>query len=521
MLFGRFAILLVFVGLLALPFAVGSRREAVPDAAQRVIIVTPHNEQIRTEFGRGFDAWHRDRYGEPAVVVWNTPGGTSEIRKMLFAQYEAALRDGRAPGGSADLMFGGGSYEHGLLKGGITVIVDGAERSCSVSVPVEIEPAMLERLYGPNIIGSLPLYDPDRHWFGTALSGFGLVYNVEVLEALDVPRPGAWENLADPRLRGWVGLVNPGQSGSVTTAFEIILQRLGWAEGWRILRRAGANARYFAASSPRPARDVSMGDAAMGISIDFYGRYQAQAIADAGGGDRVGYVDPPGETTIDPDPISMLRGAPNPQSARRFVEFCLTPEGQALWQYRAREDGGGLGPRRFELRRMPALRSMYEPPRLDNFVDRVNPFEIAAPLEGASRDVRAYIAVVFAAMTMDAHDELRAAWTAIVEHPAYPGDSGIVTAADVGDPVLREMLDRFDAMPAVPAPGGGELSLDGDDHLSEIKTGWLRGGWRDEGLWHPDARPADILRRRFAVFFRRAYRDVVEIASSPREEVQR
>ena len=139
--------------------------------------------------------------------------------------------------------------------------------------------------------------------------------------------PKGWEALCNPKLIGSLALVNPAQSGSVTTAFEAILKYLGWKRGWQVLRRAAANSRYFSASSLKPPADVSQGDAAMGVCIDFYGRYQSQAIANRGGGDRVGYIDPPGATMIDPDPISLLRNAPNKQSAKRFIEFCMTHSG--------------------------------------------------------------------------------------------------------------------------------------------------------------------------------------------------
>lgn len=507
----RTVVLLVAVALLvALPLVLRSGEAAAPDAPRSLIIVTPHNEQIRSEFGPAFERWHEARHGERVNVIFSVPGGTSEIRRMLEAQVEAAVRAGRPPGGNADLVFGGGSYEHARLKRG--VIVDG-ER-VPISAPVtEFTDAWLEEVYGENRIGDLPLYDPDRHWFGTALSGFGIVYNRDVLGDLGLDEPTSWGDLCDPRLRGWVALVNPAQSGSVTTAFDAILQRRGWIEGWRILRRAAANSRYFSASSLKPPIDVSRGDAAMGVSIDFYGRYQAQAVRNDDGSSRVGYVDPAGETLIDPDPISLLAGAPNRESAVRFIEFTLSEAGQSLWQFRA--DGGidELGPRRFELRRMPARRSMYAR-WLDRFVDRVDPFEIARPLEEEHAHYRAFIAVVFAAMAMDIHEPLREAWSAIVEHPAYPRTAAIVTADDVDDPALAAMLRDFDALPPVPGPGGAELRLDVEADLPEIKRLWLDGEGAAQGLHAPQDTPEDALRRRLVAAFLARYRRVVETAAT-------
>ena len=509
---GRMIVLACFVAIVALPFFFRRDREATPSDATPLIIITPHNEQIREEFARAFEVWHEREHGAPVRVVYSTPGGTSEIRRMLVAQFTAAMEDGRAPGGEADLVFGGGSYEHDLLKRGVEVTVEEVVHRVSITEPTDITGVELAAIYGPNRIGDAQLYDEDRHWLGVALSGFGIVFNRDVLGELGLPEPTTWSDLANPALAGWVALVNPGQSGSITTAFDTILQQLGWDEGWAILRRAAANARYFSASSLKPPGDVGRGDASLGVCIDFYGRYQAQAIRDHGGGDRVGYIDPPGVTTIDADPISLLRAAPHPVLANRFIRFCLTEEAQALWQFPAGE--GDLGPRRYELRRLPVLRSMYAA-HLDRMIDGVDPFTLARPLAHPEPSVRAFIAPLFSAMAMDVHGDLRAAWAAITAHPSYPPGGGLVTAADVDDPGLRRMLTLFDEMPEVEGPGGTHLGLRNASDRAAVKAGWLRGGWSDHGLWHVDATPQDVFRRRCADFFRDRYAAITSMARAP------
>ncbi len=304
--------------------------------------------------------------------------------------------------------------------------------------------------------------------------------------------------------------MNPGQSGSVTTAFDAILQRRGWIDGWRILRRAAANARYFSASALKPPIDVSRGDAAMGICIDFYGRYQAQALKSASGRGALGYVDPPGETMIDPDPISLLERRAHLELAKRFVEFCLSEEGQALWQFKVGDTGGdGLGPREFELRRMPIRRDMYER-YFDRLIDQVNPYLIASPLETYHREYRAFITLLLTSLGIDNHDLLAQAWSAIVTHPGYPSDpERIVTAQDVQDPILRQMLELFDQLPAVPGPEGRPRSLEEPGSLPEIKSGWLRGDWKEQGLWNEDEPSEEALRRLLTSRFRENYRKII------------
>lgn len=509
----RVSVLGCFVVVLLLPVIFRVDTGLVESADRVLVVITPHNEQIRTEFARGFEAWHAERYDEPVTVAWNVPGGTSEIRRMLLAQFTAAIKEGRTPGGDADLVFGGGSYEHGVLKRGVTVDMPDGTVEQSISTPGGLDEQFLLGIYGQRVIADKPLWDPDQYWYGTALSAFGLVYNRDVLRRLDLPEPKTWDALVDPRLRTWIALVNPNQSGSITTAFETILQRRGWAPGWEILRRASANARDFSASSLKAPTDVSHGDAAVGVCIDFFGRYQSQAIKDHGGGDRIGYVDPMGDTMVDPDPISVLTNAPDPELARRFIEYVLEVPGQSLWQFEpASEPVDELGPHEFALRRLPVNRKLYTD-YAERMIDDIDPYEDAQLPEHPDRAMRAFIAPMFGAMAMDTHEQLVAAWTAIVEHPAYPATTGLVTADMVEDPTLKEMLTAFDAMPSVPGPDGGLIGLDTANARGIVKAGWLRGVWDGKGLWPADAEPERVLRQYFRDFFAAKYRRVVELAS--------
>ncbi len=554
-------VVVLFLVVLLLPLIFQGDRAAGSEADRTLVIITPHNEQIRYEFEHAFESWHERRFGEPVDVVWSVPGGTSEIRRMLIAQWNAAIEQGRQPGGDADLVFGGGSYEHSRLKRGAHKVRSGLSREDVIAwldgigvadgagaiqagaaqagvieakilpdeeggftidatagisdvPPIDLE--SLPELYGRVGVAGTNLWDPDGCWFGTALSSFGLVANSDELNARGIAPPRSWEDLADPRLIASVSMVNPAQSGSVTTAFETILSRLGWRLGWQILRRAAANARTFSASSLRGPTDVAAGDAAMGVCIDFFGRYQQQALADHGAAGRLIYIDPPGETTLDPDPISMLANPPDAELAARFIEFTLSEEGQSLWQFAPEvREPGAMGPRMFALRRLPARASMYAD-HFDQFVDQVDPFANAAAPEHADRAMRAFIAPLMQAMAMDERDGLREAWIAITSHPAYPHESeGIVSAEDVDDVALSAMLAAFDSMPEVTAPDGTVWSLDTPEGRSVVKRGWLRGGWAEAAIWHEQADPATAFRRYAGSYFRDRFDDVVAPSGAP------
>jgi iron(III) transport system substrate-binding protein len=521
--YARYIPVALLILLLIAPFALRGNEPIPPADASVLIIMTPHNEQIRAEFARAFAVWHLEKYDAAARVVWSTPGGTSEIRKLLVSEYTAAMEHNAPPGGNADLMWGGGSYEFAALARPLKGMFDGESRTTTILEPMEFTASELKSIYGDGEIAGDPLYNADGYWFGTALSSFGIVYNRDVLNELGEPEPTTWSDLGAPGLIGTVTLANPGMSGSVTTAFEALLERRGWVEGWYALRRMAANARSFPGSSTKGPLEVAEGSAAAAVCIDFYGRYEAQrtraaAIRSGASRDsvgRIGYADPPGETKIDPDPIGLLRGAPHPKLARRFVEFVLSEAGQSLWQFPVAEVGPG--PRKFELRRLPIRVSMYGAP-FSNFVDKVNPWAIARPVEHPNRAMRAFIAPLFQAMALDQPAELTAAWKAIIKHPAYPKDArGIVTSADVTDPTLVAMLESFDAMPSIVGPNEVMYHLDDPSSLGAIKAGFLRGGWKDDALWPREANPTQVFRRTARQYFRDKYEVIQKRASAERE----
>jgi ABC-type Fe3+ transport system substrate-binding protein len=360
--------------------------------------------------------------------------------------------------------------------------------------------AQLESWYGPGepVIGVTPLYDrgdpasgdPGQYYLGNALSGFGIVFNRDVLAGLGVPEPNAWSDLADPRLSGWVALADPRMSGSVATTYESILYASGWERGWRLLRALGANARYFTNTSQKVPLDVSQGQAAAGSAIDFYGRFQSQSLLRPGeppDASRVGYVDPPGETLIDPDPVSLLRAGPNPRVARRFVEFVMSDEGQALWNFPVRPatpraDDDGLGPRRHALRRLPVRRAVYAR-YADRMVDRVDPYAIAsaAPNQGW----RSAIGVMMGAFAIDVHDEMRAAWNAINDLRARGGSQASLDALDA----------MFFSWPEHVMRDGSRLPF------TEANYKAIRADWRDA---ERDGRMTRV-RLAYTEFFRAAY----------------
>ncbi len=464
----------VFIALavvLAIPFLLRPSGNMFGKAEDTLVIVTPHNEAIRFEFSRAFAEHYRAQTGRTVFIDWRTPGGTSEIDRYLQSEFEAAFRNvwinnygqpwnsetarfadpnvdvsgvaeadtpaqaarraflASSVGIGIDLFFGGGSYDFSKQARAGRLV------DCGLH---ERHPGFFGGGEGiPQSLGGELFYDPQHRWYGTCLSAFGLCFNTNSLEKIGWSEPmDEWADLGNPRLRGELALADPTKSGSIAKAFEMLIQQQmhlqvkrgqtreaaleeGWAAGLRLIQRMAGNARYFTDSASKIVVDVALGDAAAGMCIDFYGRQQSEAVTNASGQSRLQYITPNGGSSIGVDPIGLLRGAPNPEVARAFIAFVLSPKGQRLWNQRPGTPGG---PQKYALRRLPIMPELYN----ENVSSaeyrsdpHVNPYAAGAAMNYEptwTQPLFGPIRFVVKVLCLDPHHELRDAWRAIVEN---------------------------------------------------------------------------------------------------------
>lgn len=465
--------LVLLAGLLVVPFALRPAQEDDSQTSRRLVILTPHNEAIRYEMSRGFERYLRARGQAPVRIDWRSPGGTSELSRYLSSEYRSAFERyfqsktghplselGAQAFASAkqsvegddepararrlflasnvgiriDLLFGGGSYDFTQHAAAGRLVDAGV---------VSSHPELFGERGIPRSVGGEPYWDAQGRWVGVCVSGFGICYNADALQRLGIVHaPGRWSDLLDPRLAGHVALVDPSKSGSAGKAFEMIVQQTmsealqragspprgssaeslalarGFDDGLRLIRKLAGNSRYFADQASKVSQDVQSGNAAAGTCIDFYGRFESDR---EGAAKRLRFALPEGGSAMDSDPIGLLRGAPEPSLARSFIEFQLSPEGQALWAYKLGVPGG---PERYALRRTPILPAMFVPERRAKLSDpEANPYEAARSFTyHAAWTGPLFRALSFTirVMCVDTEDELHEAAAALAAHGNPP-----------------------------------------------------------------------------------------------------
>ncbi len=202
----------------------------------------------------------------------------------------------------ADVLLGGPSAQH------IAIAETGALAS-----------------YFPEAAAGLPAYavSDGGYWTGFYLTALGIGVNVERFERLfpDLPIPSTWDELANPAFAGEIVMTDPVSSSTAYLFVQAQLQRLGWDAGWEYLKALAPLVGQFPSSGGAPPQLVGTGEYAIGVAyVHALARYRHDGFP-------VSTVVPPA-TAGEVGAISVIAGGPNPDNARRFVEFVLSARAQ-------------------------------------------------------------------------------------------------------------------------------------------------------------------------------------------------
>ncbi len=174
----------------------------------------------------------------------------------------------------------------------------------------------------PAKVGAYPINDPDGYYVGFAAAGYGIMWNKRYLKAKRIPAPSSWVDLAKPVYHKHVGMSAPSRSGTTHLTVETLLQGDGWEKGWALWKQIGGNFKTVTERSFGVPDGVNSGDFGVGVVIDFFG------LSSEASGFPVKFIYPK-VTTLVPANIGILKNAPHKNAAAAYIEFLLSPEGQA------------------------------------------------------------------------------------------------------------------------------------------------------------------------------------------------
>jgi len=160
-------------------------------------------------------------------------------------------------------------------------------------------------------------YDAAKTYFATKFIATGIVYN----KAAPV-KPESWADLAKPEFKGQLIMPSPLYSGAAAIHMGVLTRTpgLGWPY-YEALAKAGTQS---ARGNGAVLEAVAGGQKLYGVLVDF------MAIRAREKGSPIEFVFPKVGVTVVTEPVAILSTAKNVPAAKAFVDFLLSPEGQAL-----------------------------------------------------------------------------------------------------------------------------------------------------------------------------------------------
>ena len=152
--------------------------------------------------------------------------------------------------------------------------------------------------------------------------GFG--FNTELLAKKNLPEPKCWADLVKAEYKGEVQVANPHSSGTSYTMVASLVQILGENGAFDYLRKLNTNVNQYTKSGAAPIVAAGRGETLIGIV------FMHDAITQAVRNFPIKTVAPCEGTGYEIGSMSIIEGARNVENAKKFYDWALSAEAQAL-----------------------------------------------------------------------------------------------------------------------------------------------------------------------------------------------
>lgn len=169
------------------------------------------------------------------------------------------------------------------------------------------------------------LKDEEGAWTGIYVGYLGIEGNKKWLEDNGYELPTTWDDLLKPEFEGTIVTAHPGSSSTAYNFLATILQVKGEEEGFEYLQKFNKQVRQYTKSGSAPGRMVGMGEApiALGYIHDAI-KYQEEGYKD------LIFTAPVEGTGYEIGAVAIIKGGPDQEAAKKFVDWSLTKKAQEL-----------------------------------------------------------------------------------------------------------------------------------------------------------------------------------------------
>ncbi len=267
----RILLILIILGVASIAMAEGQRE------SNELTVYTPASKEqvnlIIPLFEKKYD-----------VIVNVVEGGTGELFNRIKAE---------AVNPQADVMFTGGIDSGGSFREYLDDYVSKEDDKLFVSAK-------------------------GHPWYNAVfLHPMGIIYNTNLVKKGEVK---GWMDLTNPKWKGKVLMPDPRKSGSAFGELIIQLHAFGREDkGWDYFKKLYKNLTVTTSSS-HTYKFVASGEYPLGLT------HERNAYKYRDAGEPVDFIYPIEGTAVRPDGLYLVKGGPNPDLAKKFIDFVLSKE---------------------------------------------------------------------------------------------------------------------------------------------------------------------------------------------------
>jgi iron(III) transport system substrate-binding protein len=262
-------------------------------ATGKIVVYAALDEKVITEVARAFKA---------------ESGVDAELLTIAAAGTLATRIKGEKASPKADIFVGGSADFHAPLA---------AE---GLLVPSK-SPKLAEAKIDPAFV------DPAGHWHGWYLGALSIIVNRDRFQKDLAPKgvamPKTWDDLVNAAYKGHFLMPSPITTGGGYIFIANQVFRLGEEKAFEYLKKLAANASQFTPTAPLSTDLVARGETIVAMNWGHEGLVQKRQ------GFPLEVVFPP-DTAFEIGAVSIVKGGPNPEGAKAFVDFLLTKTPQEI-----------------------------------------------------------------------------------------------------------------------------------------------------------------------------------------------
>ena len=167
--------------------------------------------------------------------------------------------------------------------------------------------------------------DAEGYWSGTNFYVLTPAYNTEIVGKDRAPR--TWDDLLDPRWKGRMAWNNQIATAGAAGFVGLVITELGEAKGLEYLRKLrGQNVAPLGVAARQVVDQMIAGEYAIALQI-----FNHHPVISAAQGAPADWI-PMNPAFEYPSPAAIAKDAPHPNAAKLFLDFLVSPEGQALYR---------------------------------------------------------------------------------------------------------------------------------------------------------------------------------------------